>query len=180
MTHRGRNVIRYWRGARRHPQWDLGTPPGRRRHRPMRRGRGRATVFGVALGLFLFGPVALDAASLLWRDSRGCTVWMVVDGDTVRMTCPGMGVVSGRILGIDTPEMKARCIGELGRAVAATYVLRWHLWTAGDVVALPRGRDRYDRVLTRLAVDGAPMATTMIRAGLARRYEGGQRQSWCE
>lgn len=183
MTESRRNILRFWRGARRHPKWDMGTPPnprGRLPYRPARRrGRAKAIVFGGLLAAFLIGPAVLDAASLLWRDSKGCRVWMVVDGDTVRMQCPTLGFVNGRLLGFDTPEMKARCPQELARAVAAAYALRWHIWTASEVTATPRGRDRYDRVLTLFAVDGEPISRTLVEAGLARFYDGGQRKSWC-
>lgn len=121
----------------------------------------------------------MDAASLLWRESRGCRVLRVVDGDTVNMLCPKQGFVAGRLMGFDTPEFKARCPQELARAVAATYVLRWHIWTAREVTATPRGRDKYDRVLTLFAVDGEPIGRTLVEAGLARFYDGGQRKPWC-
>uniref|UniRef100_UPI003B52413E thermonuclease family protein n=1 Tax=Roseovarius indicus TaxID=540747 RepID=UPI003B52413E len=104
---------------------------------------------------------------------------MVVDGDTVKMTCPAEGYVSGRILGFDTPEMKSRCPTELVMAVSATFYLRWQLWTAGKVVATPRGKDRYGRVLTLMAVDDELVGTRMVGAGLARWYDGGKRRSWC-
>ena len=111
--------------------------------------------------------------------SSGVVDW-VVDGDTVRMHCPVQGFVSGRLVGFDTPEMNARCPRELGMAVAATYYLRWQLWTAREVVATPRDRDRYDRVLTLMGFDGDLASTRMIRSGLARPYDGGQRRSWCD
>ena len=180
---RRKGVTRFYRGARRHPKWDLGTPPGQRRGRPGKRARRRRVwpaLLGGAMFLILFGPNILDAGSLLWRDSKGCTVWMVVDGDTVRMHCPVQGFVSGRLVGFDTPEMNARCPRELGMAVAATYYLRWQLWTAREVVATPRDRDRYDRVLTLMGFDGDLASTRMIRSGLARPYDGGQRRSWCD
>ena len=62
----------------------------------------------------------------------------------------------------------------------ATYYLRWQLWTAREVVATPRDRDRYDRVLTLMGFDGDLASTRMIRSGLARPYDGGQRRSWCD
>lgn len=130
-------------------------------------------------GLAIFGPVLLDIASLTWRESKGCKVWMVIDGDTVRMNCPETGMVSGRIVGIDTPEMNAHCPKELGMALAATFHLRWQLWTAGEVVATPRQRDRYNRVLTLLAADGKLVGSRLVEAGLARWYDGGRRRSWC-
>lgn len=176
MARKGK-IIRFHRGTRKHPKWDLGTPPnirGKKPYRPVRR-----WVFGVGLFTVLFGPVVLDALSQVWRKSEGCKVWMVVDGDTVRMSCPQTGFVSGRIVGFDTPEMKARCPKELGMAVAATFYLRWQLWTARKVVATPRGTDRYGRTLTLMSVDDELVGARMVGAGLARWYDGGPRRGWC-
>lgn len=95
------------------------------------------------------------------------------------MVCPDEGAVSGRVLGYDTPEFKSRCTAELIKAVQATYALRWQLWTANEVIANPRGRDRYDRVLVILAIDGENPGKQLVDAGLARWYDGGQRRGWC-
>jgi endonuclease YncB( thermonuclease family) len=180
MARKGK-VIRFWRGARQHPKWDLGTPPnprGRKPYRAHRRNRGKWVLGGV-MAVVLAGPVALDAASLLWRDSRGCRVWSVVDGDTVKINCPKIGNATGRIVGFDTPEWKAKCPKELAMAAAATFHLRWQLWSAREVVSTPRGQDRYGRVLLLMSVDGALVGTGLVEAGLARWYDGGQRKSWC-
>lgn len=40
-------------------------------------------------------------------------------------------------------------------------------------------RDRYGRQLARLMVDDRDVADIMVGEGLARRYSGGQRRSWC-
>lgn len=167
-------IIKFRRGARRPRRWNMGLPP---RKRPRRRG---GTALWLVLGAaILIGPSVVDAASLVWRQSSGCKVWAVIDGDTVRMICPREGSVSGRVLGYDTPEFKARCIGELAKAAGATYLLRWQLWTAREVAAHPAGRDRYDRVLVRLTMDGESPARRLIGAGLARPYAGGRRDGWC-
>lgn len=177
-----KNVIRFYRGMRRHPKWDMGRPPNPRGRKPFRPvGRGARTKLLLAtVGLVLVGPVGLDAASLMWRKSEGCAILTVIDGDTVRLLCPNEGFVSGRILGYDAPEMKARCPRELIKAVSATYYLHWQLWRAGEVVATPRGRDRYDRVLALVAFDGEGVGRRMVDAGLGRWYQGGKRRGWCE
>lgn len=180
MADKGK-VIRFWRGARKHPERDLGTPPnprGRKPYHEHRRNRGKWLLGGIMVAV-LAGPVALDAASLLWRDSKGCRVWAVIDGDTVKMNCPEVGNVTGRIVGFDTPEWNAKCPRELALAAEATFNLRWQLWTASEVVATPREQDRYGRMLTLMTVDGELVGTRLVDAGLARWYDGGQRKSWC-
>lgn len=177
-----RNISRFYRGARRHPKWDMGrvpNPRGRKPYKPARRKMGRGAWAILLAAIIIFGPNVLDAASLLWRKSEGCSVWAVVDGDTVEMFCPERGAVSGRILSYDTPELKSRCPSELGKALAATFYLRWQLWTAREVTARPTGTDRYDRALTVLAVDGELVGRRMVEAGLARWYNGGKRRGWC-
>ena len=42
------------------------------------------------------------------------------------------------------------------------------------------GRDRYDRRLAALSLDGEPASRAMVRAGLARAYDGGRRDGWCD
>lgn len=177
-----RNIIRFYRGARKHPKWDIGTPPnprGRKPYRPAQRGVRMKLALALAL-CFILGPNALDLVSMAWRNSEGCRIWAVVDGDTLRMICPDQGNVSGRILGYDTPEMKARCPQEFGKALAATYYLHWKLWSSREVIATPRGTDPYDRVLVLLTLDGEGAGRVMVDAGLARWYDGGRRRGWCD
>lgn len=100
----------------------------------------------------------------------------VVDGDTIRFAGD-----SWRLVGLDTPETyRPQCDYELALGRAATARLR-ELVAAGrgvDLVALP-GRDRYDRGLARLFIGGENIADILTAEGLARRYDGGRRQSWC-
>ena len=157
----GRDIIPFSRGGRRPPH------------------RGR--VVGAALiAAALFVAPGLDAASLVWRQSEGCRVWMVVDGDTVRAWCPGSGSQAVRLTGFDTPEVSGHCLQERAMALAATYRLRAALWTARRT-DLPPGarRDRYDRMLAPLRIDGVGASHLLIGAGLARPYSGGRRGGWC-
>ena len=93
----------------------------------------------------------------------------VVDGDTIRLT------------GYDTPEtFRAQCDAELQRGNAATARLRALLQQADSVELVEQDRrDRHGRILARLMLDGRDVADVMISERLARRYNGGQRQSWC-
>ncbi|HEY4249820.1 MAG TPA: thermonuclease family protein [Roseomonas sp.] len=98
----------------------------------------------------------------------------VVDGDTIR--CAGQRV---RVIGLDAPEVHGRCLREIRMARAATDRMRRLI--AGGVRLEAHGRDRYRR---RLAVvrdrQGRDLAQLMIRAGLARPYDGHTRRlSWC-
>lgn len=172
---RGR-VIRYYRGARRHPRWDLGTPPGG----PRRSLKGRLGLLmaGLTLGAVLLPPV-VDAVNGLVKPADGCRVVQVIDGDTVRLLCPSRGVITGRVIGYDTPELRARCLREFVDAQKATAMLRWILWSGSEISVRTEGQDRYGRALTVLLVDGHGVARRMVDAGLARWYDGGRRTGWC-
>ncbi len=100
----------------------------------------------------------------------------VVDGDTVNLR--GQSI---RLVGFDTPETyRAQCASERSLGDAATDRLRELLAraTSAKLVYLPR-RDQYGRDLARLKLDGRDVADILVGEGLARRYAGGQRLSWC-
>lgn len=97
-----------------------------------------------------------------------------VDGDSLR--CGGQRV---RVIGLDAPELHGRCLRETRLARAAADRLRRIV--AAGVRLESHGRDRYGR---RLAVvrdhQGRDVAQLLIRAGLARPYDGhGPRRGWC-
>jgi endonuclease YncB( thermonuclease family) len=179
MGIRRHNIVPFSRDYRRAPRIDMGLPKGK----PPRQRRGILEwVIGggivAALALVLV-PALLDVANGWIKPHEGCRVLTVIDGDTVKLLCPAGGFQSGRLLGFDTPELKARCASELGKAIAATHYLRWRLWTGGRITAVTEGTDRYGRRLTRLLIDGENVARPMIASGLARPYDGGLRGSWC-
>jgi endonuclease YncB( thermonuclease family) len=121
-------------------------------------------------------PSPLPVASTV----PACSVTRVVDGDTVDMTCPGEGRFRARLTGYDTPEsFEPRCAAEAQVARAATTRLRGLVRAAGSVDARLGGRDRYDRRLVRLSLDGRDVGATLIAEGLALPYTGGRRPDWC-
>ncbi len=109
-----------------------------------------------------------------------CEVTRVVDGDTVDFSCNGGPVDRARLIGFDTPEsFRAQCRSEYRRAIAAKQYLSAAIAQAEVVEFSFRGRDRYDRRLAVLRLDGRDVARTMVAAGHARVYSGGRRQGWC-
>ena len=102
---------------------------------------------------------------------------IVIDGDTVE--------VSGfryRLLDFDAPEIgHAKCEKERQRGVEAEQFLRSLIQTQ-KAELLPRGlsEDKYGRGLAYLRIDGENVAHIMVRAGLAKWYNGrGPRPDWC-
>lgn len=134
---------------------------------------------GIAALALVVLPSVVDLALGHINRSNGCGVTHVVDGDTVTLHCTGKGEQRARIVGIDTPEIKARCLAEYSSAMRAKWMLRRAIWLADDLEINRKGIDRYGRVLVRITNRGYPVGQTLIEHGLAREYSGGQRASWC-
>lgn len=127
-----------------------------------------------------FGLPALSFANGTLKPHEGCAVVLVVDGDTVKLFCPAEGIVTARLLGLDTPEIfSPQCLGELGKGLGATARLTLSLLAAAHIAETGESIDRYGRRLVTLRLDGADVAPGMIAAGLARPYSGGRRDGWC-
>jgi micrococcal nuclease len=102
--------------------------------------------------------------------------WVVIDGDTIRAPYS----VTYRLEGYDAPETRfAQCAYERELGERATRRLE-ELMSKGRVRLIEKGRrDKYGRTLAELRINGRNVAEIMVREGLARRYSGGKRQSWC-
>jgi hypothetical protein len=98
----------------------------------------------------------------------------VIDGDTFDLN--GTRI---RVAGIDAPETHpARCAQEAALGAAATQklaeLLRGRpLWVSGIKV------DHWRRNVAVVRVNGEDVAGIMIGSGLARNYDGKQREGWC-
>jgi len=124
------------------------------------------------------------AAASTVRLGQRAEVLRVYDGDTFEARVhlwPGLEVTTRvRLRGIDTPEMNARCSDERARALAARNALS-HLLAQGDVAIGRVTPDKYGgRVVADVVTRSTPdVSRALIEAGLARRYDGGRRESWC-
>jgi endonuclease YncB( thermonuclease family) len=106
---------------------------------------------------------------------RGAAV-VVIDGDTFRY-----GGETIRIADIDTPETHPpRCPYEAQLGARATTRLQVLLGQGGFALrpAGSRDEDRYGRKLRIVERGGRSLGDTLVREGLARRWEG-RRRSWC-
>lgn len=130
------------------------------------------------------------APSHVWGRERltgpiSARIIKVIDGDSVRVRAfiwPGHTVlVTVRLLGIDTPEMRAKCASERRLAKAArTYLVQM---LDGNRVTLRDIRfGKYaGRVLARMATaDIADISELLLTSGHARPYAGRKRASWCQ
>ncbi len=111
-------------------------------------------------------------------------VLRVIDGDTFEARVriwPGMDVTTKvRLRGIDAPELRARCENERMKAVAARDALA-DILSEGAVGVAGVAQDKYggrvDAAVSTAAT--ADVSAALLARGLARRYSGGRRQSWC-
>ena len=129
---------------------------------------------GVIFGVFFLMLVAPPSIGL--SETVAASQIYVVDGDTIDFS--GERV---RLVGLDTPETyRSRCIYEKRLGDLATARVRELLGGVAriELLLLP-GRDRYDRLLGRLIVNGTDVGNTLIAEGLARAYDGGRRLGWC-
>ena len=108
----------------------------------------------------------------------------MLDGDTFEARVriwPGMEITTRvRLRGIEAPEMHARCEDERTKAVAARDALT-RILNEGAVGISRIGQAKYGgRVDADVSTARTPdVSAALFERGLARRYSGGRRESWC-
>lgn len=108
----------------------------------------------------------------------------VLDGDTIRVEIRlwfrQALTEDVRIRGIDAPERgkRARCEAEAAGAERATERLA-ELLRGGPIALYDVTREKYGRALAQVRAGGVDVGEVLAKEGLARRYGGERRQSWC-
>lgn len=136
------------------------------------------------------------AAATLWATMMGAAlaayqpakVIRIIDGDTIVIEAPWVPdpmkkQISIRVIGVDTPEKghRAQCPREAQLAEQASAHTKSLLARAKSVEVEFTNWDKYGgRVLGRVRIDGTDLTDSLIRAGLARAYQGEKKQSWCD
>lgn len=162
--------------TRRNKHWSLAEPPHSRR----RKRRWFRSLIWIGLALYLAFSTVGDAAMGLAKGTTQCKVVSVIDGDTVTVWCGGTDFQRTRLTGFDTPEVfSPQCNSELWLGLRATLALKGSIWAADRIGIEPSGRDRYDRLLARMTIDGRSVGNDLIARDLARPYSGERRRSWC-
>lgn len=110
----------------------------------------------------------------------------VYDGDTIvsklEVLPEPLNKVSIRIYGLDTPEIRTKCISEKVMGIKAREHLKLLLKNESYVIVKKPEWDKYGgrilgEVYTSKDVD---ISKEMISAGLAIAYTGGTKQPWCK
>lgn len=146
-----------------------------------------AAIFYAALVV----PVVAFGADIAERYT--CTLVKVLDGDTVKVTCPTWPVpfreTSLRVFGIDTPETSkanAKCIKEIRMGLIAKAWAKRQFEGATTVSFVWAGtKDKYGGRIDAVVFlpDGKSWADEAIRIGYARPYgtDGNlTKSSWCK
>lgn len=107
----------------------------------------------------------------------------VYDGDTFTVNVDDWPEIVGnkigvRILGIDTPEMNDVRTDIKTLANAAKLYSEKKLTSATQVKLLNIQRDKYFRILADVEVDGDDLGKLLIKANLAKAYDGGTKPVW--
>ena len=184
MARKSSKVVPIKNGRRRGAPRATSKPTSRAkaRHRPA---PWRLLAASIGVFILVFGggllwplsklPVPRPSDSAVQRPS--VQVARVIDGDTFEL----VGGERVRILNIDTAEMppRSQCGAERDLALAAKARLS-EVVRQGEIALVREGRDRdrYDRQLRRVRVDGQDVGDLLIREGLAQPWQG-HKANWC-
>ncbi|MES0827954.1 thermonuclease family protein [Ruegeria sp. SCP11] len=132
--------------------------------------------------LFLSAALALLFITAAWIEPTTQTKTLsaseviAVDGDTI-----DHGDDRYRLVGFDAPEtFRAQCEAERVLGLRAKDRLTKIIQTNGYVeLEIEPKLDKYGRFLAIARAGGKQVGSILISEGLARRYSGGKRQSWC-
>lgn len=107
------------------------------------------------------------------------------DGDTCYVTMPALpkslSKMTVRILGIDTPELRGECSKEKELAMKARIFANKTFREARVIEFKDLKWDKYGgRILSNVYLDGYLYADMIINEQLARPYDGGKKEGWCD
>ena len=109
----------------------------------------------------------------------------VYDGDTFRVNIDSLPPIVGkniaiRVNGVDTPEIRGKCLYEKNLALKARDFVRDKLANAKEIKLTNLQRGKYFRVVANVLVDGISLEQELLDNELAYEYSGGKKLSWCK
>ena len=136
----------------------------------------------ILAGFLALLPITANAAEIQLREFRDRVCY---DGDTCYIDVPflpdSLRKMSIRILGIDTPEIRGKCDKEKELALEAREFANKAFREANEIDYQDLAWDKYGgRLLTNVYLDGKLYSKMIIDAGLARPYDGGTKEGWCD
>ena len=138
--------------------------------------------------LAIIACTQLKKPSLTPLNSTSVIVQRVVsvyDADTIRVSLKDWPVYLGddigiRVRGIDTPEIRGKCEREKTDARTARDYVKQRLSESNTISLHNIEPGKYFRLVADVQLDGTSLAQELINQGLARSYDGGHRQGWCD
>ena len=108
----------------------------------------------------------------------------VYDGDTFRVNIDSLPPIVGknipiRVNGVDTPEIRGKCLYEKNLALKARDFVRDKLANAKEIKLTNLQRGKYFRVVANVLVDGVSLERELLDNKLAYEYYGGKKLNWC-
>jgi len=113
-------------------------------------------------------------------------VTSIYDGDTFRANIKEFPELIGyriaiRVNGVDTPEMRGKCLHEKALARKAKQFTVKALRGAKKIELHNIKRGKYFRIVADVYIDGINLTDSLIDARLGVAYDGGTKQkNWCE
>ena len=109
----------------------------------------------------------------------------VYDGDTFRVNIDSLPPIVGknipiRVSGVDTPEIRGKCLYEKNLALKARDFVRGRLANAKEIKLTNLQRGKYFRIVANVVVDGVSLGQELLDNKLAYEYSGGKKLSWCK
>lgn len=106
------------------------------------------------------------------------------DGDTITVNIPNVPDIFGknipiRLRGIDTPEIKSKCLDNKVRALAAKYFVYYTIESGHEVVLKNITRGKYFRLVADVYVDGRNLNAQLLQNKLAVPYFGNTKSKGC-
>ena len=101
------------------------------------------------------------------------------DGDTCKIKLDNtpdlVAEVTLRFEGFDTPEIRGKCVEEKVMAREAKNITLAYMGANGTLYSEGK-KGKYGRLL----VEAPELKRILIDQGVARHYDGGKRESWCD
>ena len=136
-----------------------------------------------SLFIVLMVACSLMAGDRMYGNTRLTEVIRVYDGDTFYGLVKSWPRIIGdtigiRVYGIDTPEMRGSSDSIKILAIQAKKFAEEFLMSGGRVRLKDMRRGKYFRIVAEVWVGRKSLAEELIKAGLARPYDGGTKQTW--
>lgn len=113
-------------------------------------------------------------------DGDTCTVHLLTNAVTGARVLAFFGdSVKIRLAGIDTPEIRGKCLQEKRLAIKARDYLNYTLKQANSIIVDISKRDSFGRYLAVLYVDDININNLMLARGYARVEQRGY-HNWCK